>query len=133
MGIPSMAVSVDSFSENADLSLAAEVATTVARRLLQIDLPMGTLLNVNVPAVDRADFKGIRVTRQGHSVWQDDYQARTDPHGREYFWLTGSLVPVTELEDADDLAVAQGWAAVTPLHYELTNFRYLETLRSLSF
>ena len=133
MGIPSMAVSIDSFSENADLSLAAEVAGTVARRLLDIDLPLGTLLNVNVPAVERERFKGIRITRQGHSVWQDDYQARTDPHGREYFWLTGSLVPVTELEDADDLAVSQGWAAITPIHYELTNFRYLDTLRSLSF
>ena len=129
MGIPSMAVSLATFDHAADMTLAAQVAKDVAQQLIDIDLPMGTLLNVNVPAVAPADFKGVRVTRQGHSVWDDYYERRTDPHGQEYFWLTGKFVPVTELEDADDLVVADGWAAVTPIHYELTNFRYLDTLR----
>jgi len=133
MGIPSMAVSLATFDHAADMTLAADVARDVARRLPDIDLPMGTLLNVNVPAVERSAFKGIRVTRQGHSVWEDYYERRTDPHGQEYFWLTGKMVPVTELEDADDLVVADGWAAVTPIHYELTNFRYLDTLKGVKF
>ncbi|MGA0045766.1 MAG: 5'/3'-nucleotidase SurE, partial [Candidatus Kapaibacteriota bacterium] len=109
--------------------LAAQVAVSVAQQLLAIDLPLGTLLNVNVPNIPAEDFKGIRVTRQGHSQWRDYYEVRTDPHGRPYYWLAGTLVPVTELEDADDLVVKQGWAAVTPIHYELTNVDYLETLQ----
>jgi len=129
MGIPSMAVSLATFDHKADMSLAAEVARDVAAQLMEIDLPLGTLLNVNVPAVPRDAFKGLRITRQGHSVWEDYYERRVDPHGQEYFWLTGTMVPVTELEDADDLVVSDGWAAITPIHYELTNFRYLDTLR----
>lgn len=128
MGIPSMAVSLSTLDTSADMSLAAHVAAQVAQQLLELDLPLGTLLNVNVPNIPMDEFKGIRVTRQGHSQWRDYYEVRTDPHGRTYYWLAGTLEPVTELEDADDLAVKQGWAAVTPIHYELTNVHYLETL-----
>lgn len=133
MGIPSMAVSLADFSMKADMSVAASVALRVARKLKSLDLPLGTLLNVNVPPVSAEKLKGIRVTRQGHSVWQDTYDRRTDPHGREYFWLTGELVPVTELSDADDLVVAQGFAAITPIHYELTNHKALELIRREDF
>ena len=129
MGIPSMAVSLNNFNMHADMSLAADVALDVAQQLLELHLPVGTLLNVNVPDVPRSDYKGLKITRQGHSVWRDDYERRRDPHGREYWWLTGELVTVQELEDADDIAVRNGYAAVTPLHYELTNFTYLDTLR----
>jgi 5'-nucleotidase len=129
MGIPSMAVSLSTLDPTANMDLAAQVAVSVAQQLLEIDLPLGTLLNVNVPNIPAEDFKGIRVTRQGHSQWRDYYEVRTDPHGRPYYWLAGTLVPVTELEDADDLVVKQGWAAVTPIHYELTNVHYLETLQ----
>lgn len=133
MGIPSMAVSLNNYSSDADMTLAQEVAIRVGRKLTTMDLPMGTLLNVNVPDVAKKDFRGIRVTRQGHSVWRDDYERRTDPFGREYFWLTGKLESVTELSDADDLVVSKGWAAVTPIHYELTNFRALEQFRNEEF
>ncbi len=133
MGIPSMAVSVTTFDEKHDMSLAADVAFTVASRLHSLNLPQGTLLNVNVPSVPVEDFKGIRVTRQGHSVWEDSYDRRKDPMGREYFWLTGTFVSVRELPDADDLVVAQGYAAVTPLHYELTNFAVQEQLKNVQW
>lgn len=130
MGIPSMAVSLATFDHAADMSLAAEVAYDVASRLLDLRLPAGTLLNVNVPPVAKGDFKGLRVTRQGHNEWKDAYDVRIDPQGRPYYWLTGEFVTVQELEDGDDAVVANGYAAITPIHYELTNFSVLETLRS---
>ncbi|MBI2793663.1 MAG: 5'/3'-nucleotidase SurE [Ignavibacteria bacterium] len=129
MGIPSMAISLATFDHQADLSLAREVASEMAIKLISINLPSGTLLNVNVPAVARAEYKGLRVTRQGHSQWMDSYDRRTDPHGREYFWLIGKMVSIAAVEDADDLAVAAGYASVTPLHYELTNFSVIDDLK----
>lgn len=130
MGIPSMAVSHVSFDHRADLTLAGEVATKIASKLRSLELPQGTLLNVNIPDVTREEFKGLRVTRQGHSVWKDYYERRRDPQGREYFWLTGEFVSVAEVDDADDIAVANGWAAITPIHYELTNFDAYRRLQS---
>ena len=130
MGIPSMAVSLATFDETADMTLAAEVAYDVASRLFDLHLPAGTLLNVNVPHIARKDYKGLRVTRQGHSEWKDTYDVRIDPQGKPYYWLTGEFVTVREVEDADDLVVKAGWAAITPIHYELTNFAVLESLKS---
>jgi len=129
MGVPSMAVSQTSWDMHADCSLAADVAHTVAGKLVEAGLPKGTLLNVNVPSIDRSEFKGIKVTRQGRSVWNDHYERRLDPHGREYFWLTGDFVQLEPVEGADDIAVGEGYAAITPLHYELTNFAVLDDLR----
>lgn len=130
MGIPSMAISLASFDHGADMSLASEVASKMAISLISINLPSGTLLNVNVPAVPVSEYKGLKVTRQGHSLWMDSYDRRRDPHGREYFWLTGKMVSVAEVEDADDIAVAEGYVSVTPLHYELTNFSVIDDLKS---
>jgi 5'-nucleotidase len=129
MGIPSMAVSVATFDPSHDMSLAADIAYRVAAQLREMKLPHGTLLNVNVPTCAALECKGIRVTRQGQSVWNDRYDVRKDPMGREYYWLTGEFVPVREVEDADDLLVQQGWATVTPLHYELTNFDVFRQLK----
>ncbi len=131
MGIPSMAVSLATFDSSADMSLAAEVAFDIASRLLDLRLPAGTLLNVNVPPVDRANYRGMKVTRQGHNQWNDGYEVRIDPQGHAYYWLTGEFVTLTELEDGDDFAVKQGWTAVTPIHYELTNVAELDRLKGL--
>ena len=130
MGIPSMAVSLATFDVTADMALAAEVAYDIASRLFDLQLPAGTLLSVNVPPIARVDFKGLRVTRQGRSEWKDAYDVRTDPQGKPYYWLTGEFVTVREVEDADDLVVKDGWAAITPIHYELTNFAVLEMLKT---
>lgn len=131
MGIPSMAVSLATFDSSADMSLAAEVAYDIASRLLDLRLPAGTLLNVNVPPVDQANYRGMKVTRQGHNAWNDGYEVRMDPQGHAYYWLTGEFVTLTELEDGDDFAVKQGWTAVTPIHYELTNVAELDRLKRL--
>lgn len=131
MGIPSMAVSLATFDSSADMSLAADVAYDVASRLLDLQLPAGTLLNVNVPPIERALYRGMRVTRQGHNAWKDGYDVRTDPQGHPYYWLKGEFVTLTELEDGDDLAVQQGWTAITPIHYELTNVAQLDRLKGL--
>ncbi len=130
MGIPSMAVSLTTFDTSADMTLAADVASTVASKLPLLGLPHGTLLNVNVPHVSKEKFRGLRITRQGHSEWRDAYETRLDPQGNPYYWLTGEFVTIADVDDADDIAVANGWAAITPIHYELTNFAAIERLRS---
>jgi len=129
MGIPSMAISLASFDQTADLSLAADVAAQIASMLPTLGLPSGTLLNVNVPNIPRALYKGLRITRQGNSAWRDHYEERIDPHGRAYYWLKGEFGTVDVVDDADDIAVQEGYAAITPLQYDLTNYAVYNQLR----
>jgi 5'-nucleotidase len=126
LGIPSIAVSLDDLSMEADFTAAAEIAVKLARIVLHRGLPPGVSLNVNVPALPLEEIRGIRIVPQGESYWNDVYDERKDPMGRSYFWLHGDYV--TTGDDTDDHAIDDGFVAVTPIHYRLTDDESLEML-----
>jgi 5'-nucleotidase len=119
LGVPSMAVSL---ADGTDFAEAARVAKHVAMRVLVGGLPPKTLLNVNVPS---GPVKGIRLTRLGHRVYQGKIVEQKDPRGRVHYWI-GAGPPAWEaLEGTDMGAVHEGYAAVTPVHLDLTHHRAL--------
>jgi 5'-nucleotidase len=119
LGVPSLAVSL---AEVGDFTEAARVARQVAMRMLVGGIPPKTLLNVNVPG---GPVKGIRVARLGHRVYQGKIVEQADPRGRVHYWI-GAGPPAWEALDGTDMgAVHEGYAAVTPLHLDLTHHRAL--------
>ncbi len=129
LGIPSMAVSLTTFAPEADFSYAAKVAVHMAHLILEKGLPKGTLLNVNVPAVPEAEIAGVLVTKQGKSIWNDEFESRRDPNNREYFWLKGDLLELDTSEDIDQGAILRNKVSVTPIQYDLTDYKFLDKLR----
>ena len=87
LGIPSFAVSLTTFEPNADFTYAAKFACRLALNVIEHGLPNGTLLNVNVPPVPENEIRGVVVTRQGKSMWNDEFESRRDPGNKQYFWL----------------------------------------------
>lgn len=122
LGIPSIAVSLTTYLE-ADFSYAAKFAVRLARMVLANGLPRGTLLNVNVPALPEAEIRGVKVTRQGESSWEDTFDVRRDPSNREYFWLTGKMKVTDSDPETDQVAVRDGYVSITPIRYQLTDER----------
>ncbi len=122
LGIPSIAVSLTTYLE-ADFSYAAKFAARLARMVVANGLPEGTLLNVNVPALPEGSIRGVKVTRQGDSSWEDTFDVRRDPSNREYFWLTGKMKVTDSDPDTDQVAVRDGFISVTPIRYQLTDDR----------
>ncbi|MEW6510784.1 MAG: 5'/3'-nucleotidase SurE [Bacteroidota bacterium] len=120
LGIPSIAISLTTHEE-ADFSYAAKFAARLAQLVAAKGLPQGTLLNVNVPAVPESEIRGILVTRQGKSSWDDTFDVRRDPANREYFWLTGKMNVIDTDPDTDQIAVRDKYVSVTPIRYELTD------------
>jgi len=119
LGVPSIAVSL---VEGDELEHAARVARHVAMRVLVEGLPPMTLLNINVPA---GVPKGVRVTRLGHRVYSGKIVEQADPRGRAHYWI-GAGPPAWDALDGTDMgAVHEGYAAVTPLHLDLTHHRAL--------
>jgi 5'/3'-nucleotidase len=119
LGVPSIAVSLVEGDEFAD---AARVARQVAMRVLVSGLPPMTLLNVNVPG---GVPKGVRLTRLGHRVYSGKIVEQADPRGRAHYWI-GAGPPEWQALDGTDMgAVHDGYAAVTPLHLDLTHHRAL--------
>lgn len=129
VGINSMAVSVASHSYSTDCSVAAEFSLKIAKKLLKFKLPQGTLINVNVPNLPSDEIKGIKITRQSGSIWNDRYIKRTDPFGREYHWFAGEFAQSDDVIDGDDEAVAGGFVSITPIHFKLTNENAINELK----
>lgn len=118
LGVPSIAISLDSHARDADFSGAVAIAAVVARAVLEHGLPKDVLLNVNVPSLPLSDLAGIRIVPQGRSYWDDAYVERRDPMGEKYYWLKGEYVLVGE--GTDDHAVNEGYVAITPIAHHLT-------------
>ncbi|MEO0557459.1 MAG: 5'/3'-nucleotidase SurE [Bacteroidota bacterium] len=119
LGIPSVAMSHCDWAPT-DWEGAQNTARTVAERVLNEGLPPGVLLNVNVPGGAANELKGVRITRQARSRWEEEFEERHDPVGRPYYWLGGRFIDLDEGEDTDTHAVAQGYVSVTPLHADMT-------------
>jgi 5'-nucleotidase len=130
LGIPSFAMSLTTFEPNADFSYAAKFAKTLALKVVENGLPNGTLLNVNVPPVPESEIRGVVVTRQGKSVWNDEFEARRDPGNKQYFWLKGDLVELDDEEDIDQRAILNNKISITPIQFDLTNYTMIEKLQS---
>ena len=137
LGYPSIAVSRAALTESGfsgpnwphdpedTYESAAAFATQLARSVLARGMPEDTLLNVNVPL---PPLVGVRTTRLGKRVYKEGVIERTDPSGRQYFWIGGTAPEWTADSRSDYAAVVSGCVSVTPLHLDLTNDRALPTL-----
>ncbi len=119
-GIPSIGFSLCDFSHEADFSASIEVARAVIAKALHAEMPQGTLLNVNIPKMPIEEIKGIRITRQAVGRWVEEFDKRKDPHGRDYYWLTGKFKQEDDGEDTDTWALDNGFVSVCPVRFDLT-------------
>ena len=119
-GIPAIGFSLTNFSHQADMRAAARVAKTIAKKMLKTPLDPGTLLNVNIPDVPYEKLKGMRVCRQARAKWEEEFDERTDPHGRKYYWLVGAFVNYDKGDDTDEWALANHYVSIVPVHFDLT-------------
>jgi 5'-nucleotidase len=129
LNIPSFAISLTTFT-NPNFEIAARFAAKLSKIVLEKGLPRGTLLNVNVPAVQNEDqIKGIVITRQGHAMYREEFDKRVDPHNRVYYWLTGQKIKLETEPDVDDRAILNDKISITPVQFDLTNYEFLDELR----
>lgn len=128
MDIPSMAVSVTNH-EVTDFRFASKVTKLLAKELAGKDIPKGTLLNINVPDVPEEEIAGIILTKQGKSKWDDIYEQRIDPYGKDYFWLTGNLMEVDTEIETDQVAIRKNYVSISPIHFDLTDYETFDKMK----
>lgn len=129
MDIPAIAISQTSHNAQ-DFRYAAKVAAKFCGVIAEHGLKKGTLLNINVPDVPEEKIKGILLTRQGSSKWDDIYEKRQDPYGKDYYWLTGNLVQTDYDLSFDQNAVVNNYVSVTPIHFDLTDYEVYNEMQS---
>jgi 5'-nucleotidase len=130
LGVRSAAISLDTRTDP-DFSVAASFSRKIIKLITENGLKNGTALNVNVPAIPAGSIKGVAITRQGVGRFRERYERRIDPRGNVYYWLTGETRVEEEREDSDARALADGFIAITPISFDLTCVKEIESLRDL--
>ena len=137
LGIPAIAVSLDvdfkAAREESKLHYgsAARMALEVARRIPELELPRHTLLNLNVPDRALASIRGVRCARQGFRYYSGGILQRKDHRGKDYYWVGGSYRGYRAEPGSDCDLLEQGYAALTPLKLDSTDYDFLAQLESM--
>ena len=120
VGIPSIGFSLLDYSLEADFEPAKKYIKLLVEECLAQGLPSGVVLNVNIPKLPQEKIKGVKVCRQADAYWQEKFDKRTSPLGRDYYWLTGEFINKDKGEDTDEWALANGYVSVVPVQFDLT-------------
>lgn len=126
--IPSVAISACLFNGNINYEGIAKISCNIIKNLIRKDLPKNIILNINVPSLPLEQIKGIKITELGIRKYNNNYVKRTDPKGKNYYWLSGELIEIENKETSDIVAIEEGYVSITPLHFDLTAYNYLDVL-----
>ena len=97
-------------------------------------LDSGTVLNINLPHAETSKVKGVRVTRLGAREYDEDFVIQNTDDGSTSYLYAGEPVVYSGLpDDIDVIAVQDGYASITPLHYDLTNYKLVKMVESWGF
>ena len=149
-GIPSIGVSLDTFSPDADFSCVEVLLPKILDKLLpQMEHRYGLFYNINFPNRPADRIHGVRVGRMGYGHWEKEYQdygefleARGHIPSEEDCRYVAHLKPDERLyvmagdftdngdnpADADHILLQQGYVVITPENIDNTDHAERERL-----
>ncbi len=123
-GIPAVAVSLCS-KTFPRFSAAAAFARRLAETMMENGLPRGTMLNVNFPPLPPGRIRGVRITHQAASRYEETVRREVEPRGMFCHWESFTKVLDEEGDGSDVEAVRQSFVSVTPVHHRLTDREFI--------
>ncbi len=132
-GIPSIGFSLLDYRFDADFSHARKHILDVASNVLEHGLPEGICLNVNIPAVSADEINGIKICRQARGNWEEEFDYRQDPRGKDYYWLTGKFKLHENSNETDEWALANNYISVVPVQFDFTAHDLIPELNKWKF
>jgi len=144
-GIPSLAISIDSFDPDADFSCVEELLPGLLDRLLpSMSGRFGEFYNINIPNLPASMIKGVKPATMGMGHWEKEYEPyneetfekkRFRPKAEDLAYLEASepeeemVVMVGDFvsnpgnaDSADHFLLEDGWITVTPQNIDNTDY-----------
>ena len=131
-GVPAIGFSLLDFKWNADFKPLKEYIKKISLEALKKGIPKDVVLNVNFPLLKNKKIKGMKICRQARAYWVEEFDKRTNPMGREYYWLTGTFINEDKGEDTDEWALNKGYISIVPTQFDLTAHHSLQQLNTWS-
>ena len=129
-GIPAIGFSLLDYNWTADFNPLRKYIKQITTEALSNGIPENVVLNVNFPKLKEKKIKGIKICRQARANWVEKFDKRTNPMGREYYWLTGSFINQDKGEDTDEWALKEGYISIVPTQFDLTAHRSIQQLNT---
>jgi 5'-nucleotidase len=127
-GITSIAVSLE-YHDAPRYDIAAEKAANVIKQLLARKNAAGHLYNLNIPMRALTNPAQLKVVPMATIPWGEDFQQRTDPRGRPYFWANGLQPDPPPGVNTDLSELKEGNMTLTPLKFDMTDASRLSEMR----
>lgn len=132
-GIPAIGFSYLDYDWNANFEEIKSFVKKIALEVLKNKLPNGVVLNVNLPKLKEHEIKGIKICRQAKAVWEEKFDKRQSPFGKDYYWLSGEFVNHDKGEDTDEWALSNGYISVVPVQFDMTAHHTIQELNTWNF
>lgn len=126
--LPAMAVSIKGY-QSATFDEAALFTAHLAEMILKRGLPVGTMLNVNIPDTPINGIKGVRMCKQGTMIYAEYIEKRVDPRNRVYYWHGHDSNVSSNNSEYDVVALNEDFISITPIQCDMTDYRLLEDLK----
>lgn len=119
LGIPSVGLSLLNHSMKADFKPLTPFITRIITDVLAKGLPEGICLNVNFPT--DCDPLGLKVVRAARGCWTEEYADYATPHGKPFYWLTGTFHnEEPDNPDTDEYWLARNYGTIVPIRPDQT-------------
>jgi len=130
LGIPSLAVS-NTDGENLESYVpAAKFIAKFVKQMHKFELPREIFLNINFPRLNDKKFVEYGYTCPGKRVYNDIVIEKTDPRGRNYYWIAGES-EWKDVHGSDFEAVSRGQVSISPLRVNFADMEQLETMKKI--
>jgi 5'-nucleotidase len=128
-GVPAAGFSLLDYAHEADFTETTPHLQQIVHWMLSSNKNPHLLLNVNFPKKSTKKIKGIKVCRQAKARYKEDYSHRSDPSGRDYYWLAGTLEVNDKGTDTDHYALSKNYISVVPISIDFTNHEVKKQLQ----
>ena len=156
-GLPSIAVSLDDMSPDADFSAVEELFPSILDDILRtMDRSRrGLIYNVNFPDLPAGEIKGVRLSHMGLAHWEREYRPydqdwirgfgvspspadlatlAAGEEGEEFYVMCGDFTDESaNVPGADHRLTADGYIAVTIHNFDNTDYAEASRIREAGF
>lgn len=129
--IPSVGLSLIDYDDDADFSHILGYVRLIIKNVLEEGIPDQTCLNVNFPGLNGEVIKGMKICRQNNGYWKEEFEKRTDPSRRNYYWLTGRYLNLEpQATDTDEWALQNNYISIVPIKVDFTSHHTIQKLKN---
>jgi len=128
-GIPAIAVSVQG-RKPTNYDDAGRFIAALTEKAIIKGLPFGTILNVNIPDLPIGEISGVKVSRQGITLYSEFIKKSIDSPNRTYYQQGLNPRATFCNPDSDEAAICQKYVSITPIKCDTTDYGLLEELKT---